>query len=561
MPQHTAWVDQIDIRINGDHLRRELMDALVDVIVDTSLHMPTMFTLRVHDDELRWMDENLFRLGAPIEIRIAPAGGSSSAAQRIMSGEITAIEPEFSANQSATLVVRGYDRSHRLNRGTKSRAYVQVTDSDIVQQIAREANLQAQTDSTSEVYAHVYQHNQTDLAFLQERAQRIGFEVFVDENKLYFRRPRGQRGNLELEWGVQLRAFFPRLTLVQQVDEVIVKGWDPATKREIIGKANASESAPQINAGGSGGQLATRAFASPARQVIVRQSVASQRDADTMAQSVLDEINAGFVEAEGIALGNPAIVAGKKLRLERLGQRFSGVYMISSASHIYAQDGYEVHFRVEGPRPKTMADLVVEAVGSGETRQWGGVVVGIVTNNQDTEKLGRVKLKFPWLDGALESNWARVMVVGGGADRGLLWLPEVNDEVLVAFEHGDFDRPYVVGNLWNGTDKPPNDINQAVKNGKVEIRTLRTRTGHTIRLIDDSANTAIEIVDAEQCNRIKLDLKSRKMEITSQGEITITSQGNANIEAQGNLSIKGGANVNVEASGQLNLKGATVNIN
>src|SRR5262249_14595935 len=136
------------------------------------------------------------------------------------------------------------------------------------------------------------------------------------------------------------------------------------------------------------------------------------------------------------------------------------------------------YFRVEGARPKLISDLIQEA-NTSETpgNTWGGVVPAIVTNNNDPKGMGRVKVKFPWIDVDLESNWARVAAVGAGNNRGLFWLPEVNDEVLVAFEHGDFNQPYIVGNLWNGKDKTPEAISDAVKNGNVEVRTLKTREG------------------------------------------------------------------------------------
>jgi phage protein D len=552
-------LSHVIVKVNGAELPHELMGTLLDVVVDTSLHMPAMFALRFHDDRLQWLDDQTFTLGASVEISMSITRGSSG---RIISGEITAIEPEFLPNLTANVVVRGYDRSHRLNRGTKSKVFVQVTDSDMVSQIAQAAGLQAEAESTSEVYEHVFQQNQTDLEFLHERAERIGYEMFVDDTKLYFRRPRGSRGEVALTWGQTLRAFYPRLSLVGQVDEVIVKGWDVSQKREITGRASRSEISPRIRAGNSGGAAAQQALSSSARQVVVRQPVASQRDADAIAQAVLDEINSGFVEAEGIATGNPELVAGKKMTIEGIGNRFKGSYMMTSASHIYTQEGYEVHLRVEGARAKSMADLVAQAVSPHTVSNgWGGVVPAIVTNNNDDQHMGRVKLKFPWIDDTLESGWARVAAIGGGAERGLMWIPEVNDEVLVAFEHGDFDHPYVVGGLWNGTDKPPNDINNTIKDGKVEIRTLRTREGHIIRMTDDSANSSIEIIDADRTNTIKLDMKNKKLILQTKGDVSIESDGKLDIKATGELSIKGTSNVNVEATGQLKLRGATVNIN
>ncbi|MFN8375290.1 MAG: VgrG-related protein [Anaerolineae bacterium] len=553
-------ISHIAIKVGGADLAHELMDALIDVVVDTSLHMPAMFTMRFHDDHLRWIDDNTFRLGAPVEIAMTTPSGTQG---RVITGEITAIEPEFSAELTVMLVIRGYDRSHRLNRGTKSRVFVQATDSDMVQQIATDAGLQAEVQSTSEVYEHIFQQNQTDLAFVHERAERLGYEVFVDDTKLYFRQPRGDRGEVALTWGETLRAFYPRLTVVGQVDEVIVKGWDVATKRAIVGQASSTDIVPEIHVGGSGIQVAHQALSSAARQVVVRQPVASQGDADAMAQAVLDHINAGFVEAEGVAAGNPELVAGKKMTIEGVGNRFKGSYMITSASHVYTQEGYEVHLRVEGARPRMMADLLTEAASNQDSvaSTWGGVVPAIVTNNDDPQHMGRVKLKFPWIDDSLESGWARVMAIGGGANRGLLWIPEVNDEVLVAFEHGNFDYPYIVGGLWNGADSPPGDISNAIKNGNVEIRTLQTREGHKIRLVDDSSNAMIEIVDYDGTNKIQLDTKNKKLVIKTSGDVSLEAQGKVEVKATSDLQIKGQGNVSVEASGQLTLRGATVNIN
>jgi uncharacterized protein involved in type VI secretion and phage assembly len=111
-----------------------------------------------------------------------------------------------------------------------------------------------------------------------------------------------------------------------------------------------------------------------------------------------------------------------------------------------------------------------------------GVVVGVVTNNQDPDKLGRVKVRFPWLSQDDESYWARIAVLMAGNNRGAWFLPEVDDEVLVAFEHGDVRMPYVLGALWNGVDAPPRDNSD----GKNNQRVIRSRSGHELVFNDDS---------------------------------------------------------------------------
>ena len=108
-----------------------------------------------------------------------------------------------------------------------------------------------------------------------------------------------------------------------------------------------------------------------------------------------------------------------------------------------------------------------------------GVVVGIVTNNQDPENLHRVKVQFPWLDGSTESHWARVATPMAGKNRGLYFLPEVDDEVLVAFEHGSIDFPCVIGSLWNGKDTPPESNSDRQNNNRALA--FAQRSYHPVR--------------------------------------------------------------------------------
>src|SRR5215468_3357359 len=109
-----------------------------------------------------------------------------------------------------------------------------------------------------------------------------------------------------------------------------------------------------------------------------------------------------------------------------------------------------------------------------------GVEMGIVTNVKDPEMLGRVKLCFPRLPGKPESDWARVAQPAAGEGRGFYWVPQVNDEVLVAFERGQTNHPYVIASLWNGKDKPMKD-GYSDDNTKVMIQST---SGHQVILED-----------------------------------------------------------------------------
>ena len=194
-----------------------------------------------------------------------------------------------------------------------------------------------------------------------------------------------------------------------------------------------------------------------------------------------------------------------------------------------------------------------------------GVAVGIVTNNQDPDKLGRVKVRFPWLSDEDESQWARIAAPMAGNDRGAYFLPEVDDEVLVAFEHGDIRFPYVVGALWNGKDAPP----ASNSDGKNNVRVIKSRSGHVVKLNDEDGKETIEIVDKSEKNSIVVDTAKNTITITSDKDIVLkASNGTITLDAKklemkssDASKVESGAGLDVKASGTLNIKGSTVNIN
>ncbi len=194
-----------------------------------------------------------------------------------------------------------------------------------------------------------------------------------------------------------------------------------------------------------------------------------------------------------------------------------------------------------------------------------GVMVGVVTNNQDPDGLGRVKVKLPWMSEEEESHWAWVLTPMAGPSRGLYLLPEVEDTVLVAFEHGLAAFPYVLGALWNGQDKPPasND------DGENNTRSLTSRSGHVIRLDDTEGGEQIEIVDSSGKNSIVISTADNTVTITSDGDLVIEASGKLSLSGQGidlnssggDMSLSGDMNVELKAGPQLNLSGQKVNIN
>ena len=567
MPQ-AQYISQMYLKIGGRNASEEIYDSLISIEVDDSLLLPDMFSIHLRDPMLEWIDSDDFELGKMVEISVKGEGGTT----KLLSGEITAIEPEFDTAGGSAVIIRGYDQSHRLHRTKQTKTYNQETDSDIAKKIARECGLKAKVDSTREVHEYVCQDNQTDMEFLQDRAQRIGYRMYVEDGKLHFRQaPETEPEVPELILGENLLDFQARLTTAQQVTEVSVRGWDPKTKKEIIGQAKTPQDIPQVRDRRSGGEVAKRAFNVDSKEIVANRPVATQVEADALAQSICDEMGNAFIQAEGTCDGDPAVHAGAFVDLKGVGQRFSGRYRITNAIHRYDDSGYDTHFVISGRRTNTLGQLLMTKSVSSRN-----VMVGIVTNNSDPDGLGRVKVKFPTLPGNEESYWARLVTPMAGDGRGFEFIPEVNDEVLVTFEHDDINRPFVLGALWNGKDKPPEASNQIVSStGKVEKRIIRSRSGHTITLDDTDNSEKISIVDKTEKNLIEIRSKHNSMEIkagskveiyTDDGHKIVLDPSGINIEAAtgkdltlkaNNIKIEADMGVDVKATTTMNIEGTT----
>ncbi len=190
-----------------------------------------------------------------------------------------------------------------------------------------------------------------------------------------------------------------------------------------------------------------------------------------------------------------------------------------------------------------------------------GVSIGVVTNNKDPDNLGRVKFRFPWQNCRDESSWARVAVLMAGNDRGTYFLPEVGDEVLVSFDFGDRNRPYVLGALWNGKDMPP-DRNV---DGENNSRMIKSKSGHKIIFNDEPGEEKV-VVHTKSGHQIILDdsLGKEKIEVkdkTGSNSILIDSvQNSLNIRSQMKISIEAQI-IEIKAGASLNLQGGIVKIN
>jgi phage protein D len=523
-------ISGIELVIGGEPLDRSLVANLLEVRADDRFMLPAAFLIRIADPQLEHVDSGPLEVGATVEISLAAAGGTTL--DKVVSGQITSVEPEF-GRAGAVLAARGYDVSHSLNRTRTTETYQNMSSADIASKVADRAGLDAgDIQSSSDVHDFVQQNNETDWEFLWRLARRIDFEVSVTDGALNFRPVGGADGDpVPLRWGEDLWTFRPRVTGVQQVDSVTVRAWDPSSKQVI--ESNQALDAPDAQIGLARDDVGSALGGGT--YVLADRPVLSSDEADGLATSMASRLSNAYLEAEGTCRGNPDLKAGAQVQVDGVGSRYGGTYTLTATSHSYRPGhGYETWFAITGRSPRSLTELLNPA----PLERWGAsMVVGIVTQNDDPDGMGRVRVRYPALGDDIEGWWARIASPAAGSERGLLMMPVAGDEVLVAFEHGDVRRPYVLGALWNGSDQPGDDLVQT--DGSFELR-----SDHKVEV---NAKEAINLTtDAD-------------LTITTSGKITDKAQDDLSVEGQ-NVNVKANSSLTIEATGDLTIKGASITV-
>lgn len=561
------YVTRPSITVDGMPLDPALVPLTESVEVDDHLHLPDRFAIVFADRDGAVLDRSRIRIGSAV--RIGGQAMDEQSESTLFDGEVTALEGAY-GTRGAQIIVRGYDHSHRLVGLGHTETYQDVTDSDIARTIAGRAGLQVGAiDESSLTHKHLSQFGVSDWDFLWSRAREIGFDVRVVEGKLEFRQRPGadeapMEGDLsmhqplQLVWGANLQEFYPRITAAEQVREVQVRSWDVANKQELVGQATATTTSAALpDTPATLSQTTGRE-----RFVSGGRALTDQSAVDEAASAEAERIASSHAEAEGVAFGNTALKAGAAVSISGVGRAFSGRYVLTQTRHVFDGNGYRTTFQVTGRHDRSLLGLTSggsasNGHGGGASQRIEGFMVGIVTDNVDPEDLGRVRLKFPAFDASYESFWARVALPGAGPDSGLVFLPEVNDEVLVGFESGDIRRPYVIGGLWNGVDKPPlgDDL---FSDGRVRRRGVVSRTGHKLVFFDDRSKSGIGLLSSDGKLRVSLNQTDGTLVLHSDDKITIRSTGDMKLDAGANLTIEAGGNLELEGSGNVKLKGGGI---
>lgn len=602
------FANTLVVEVEGSPLPGDVKTLLSYAYVDGSRNLPDAVVLRFRDPGQVVLAKAGFKLGAQITLKVQTSDPGGP--QQLMSGEVTAVGIDLDRTGTFT-EVRGYDKAHRLFRGRRVAAYQEMSIGDVVRKITERAGLQVGTiDPVRGVggrpHTQVSQDNVSDWEFLSRLADTVGAQIAVLDGKLDFRLPESPSGApattakattdpLVLEAHRTLIALRVGITAAEQVPQVEVRGWDPEQKTEVTATAPAKAAGTEVT--GVDPVAIANKFASPPF-LVADAPRRTQPEVQVAADALAAQLGGACAELEGVARGNPRLRPGAAVTLAGVGEPFAGKYTLTSTRHLFTdQVGYTTEFTVSGRQERSLYGLTSHGTAANDRDT--GLVPAVVSDVKDPAKVGRVRLTFPWLSKDFTSTWARVVQPGAGKDRGSVVLPEVGDEVLVGFEHGDFEAPYVLGGLHNGKDSMPKLSVDPVDgtSGEIAARAFVSRNGHKLEYIEDDGivlatgdgklvvkldkkNQLIELtsakgVNVKASNGVTIDSGSGPLELKGQ-KVSVKSLSDAVIEATSSLKLSGTSGVKVEgatvsvagqgqaeltASGAVTVRGSVVRIN
>lgn len=540
------------ITLHGRELPRSWQDALIEVRVDRVLAQPGRVVLRFVDPGYALLESGSVHLGVEVEVR---QPGTSEA---LISAEVTEVSCEQREEEQPELVVVAHDRSHRLGRMTAVTTYLTTEVGGVVEQLARMAGLRVDADPALPQLDYLLQVD-TNLGLLDELAARTGCDWWVEGQTLHFVKP-GSGGSIaRLRLGDTLRSFSVRAS-GSHSDSVVVDGWDRDQQQSVRGEA--TRASDGVVGSSKLADLASTAASAFGRASVVTSAVGAKTEdeARMLSQALLDRQLGASVEAWGTADGTVILELSQAVEVSDAGP-LSGRYPVTSLSFVYRPHrGSVLRFRCGDRRPSPLGlggATAAAPVASGSVVSHAGLIVGVVTNINDPSNQGRVKVRFPGLAASKESAWARLLGIGGGHDRGFVFVPEVNDEVLVAFEGGDTRLPVVIGGLYGARSTIPTP---EVRDGKVQSRRLQSRLGHSIKFLDGTspATQAIELTLAGGQSFIHLGKDKLAVTVPSGTPIDIKAgQTSVSIANDGGMTMKA-PTIALEAQTQLQLKAATI---
>lgn len=351
VPLQSATIPELKV---GGEARPELARDLALLQIDEDVNgMRRLFATFIaigpregaRDEQLNWLDGQVLDFGKELKVSMGP----TDAREELFSGKISAIELALEQSRAPEVVCLAEDRLMDLRMTRRFKTYENVSDADLLQQIASQHGLSGVAEVQGPTWPLVQQWNQSDLAFLRERARRLGAELWVDGTALHMATRDRRNGNaVTLIQGSNLRQVRLRADLAHQRSKVVASGFDDADQDAIDEEAGSSAIAAEAQGNPHGAQVLERAFAERS-SYRVRDVPLKDAEASALARAALLARARRFVTVSGVADGHTQIRVGSLLRLERVSPLFEGdgFYVIRVRHQFDREHGYRTHFDAE----------------------------------------------------------------------------------------------------------------------------------------------------------------------------------------------------------------------
>ncbi len=585
--------ESVTIRISGQTVDQEIYSFQLDQSVDDH----HVLKIRLHGLEVDGSsgrfpgrEARVGYLGQSLALSFESdeVPGESGPVTSEFVGVVTEVTFDHRIDGSNICWITAHSPTIAMDGACRNRLFHEMTASDIISSIVGDYSITVGSiEATSATKAYCVQYQETDYEFVQRLANEAGLHAYYDGQRFQVMKAAASGDTPSITYGYDLRVF--TMGLGTTAEKYGSEVYDVAKKEVIAGETS----------GSLGASLSSTAAKShdASKDLYTKGSFVSGLKADS--QGDLDRSLATAREAAVSSMFTCTgrchlrwLKLGQCIDVESLGEMLSARYWVKSVRHVF---GYELT-DARGLNTQSTGDDTDEEFAGYYNRftclpleaayprrrsakpRLADLQPAVVTSTDDPDELGRVQVKFFWNDGsslAEPQKWLRVLTPHGGNERGFFCLPEVDDEVLVAFEHGDPDRPIVLGSMYNGMDKAPVGHSAGFSASDNDLKLFRTKSGNEIFFHDGSGAETISIVQKDGENAITMDMSGPSITIESAsgditikgatitlesttGDVTIKSAGALKLESTADAEIKAGVNFKAEGSVNAEIKGGAM---
>lgn len=498
MSRQLQTLPRLVVELNNEALAVDDLRTLWEIRVLQRLSLPALCELTFIEPSASLVENDMVTPGAPMKIFVPGFD------EPLFYGEVTAVEHLYEPSHGREVRVRGYDLLHRLRKRQPIRTHVQMTLVDLINELMSDLGISVEATETGPLWERLVQYRQSDFELISEVAERCGLYFSLNNETLNVFSLEGEGSEVELKLGESLLEARIEVNADGACRSVSTTGWNPLRVEPHEGRAGAPRTGRSV-----GAEVTADDVGGSGERTLIDALVASDLQADAIAQAELDLRVASDVTFWGVAEGNPQLRPGVPVRIENVARRLAGRYVLTSVDHTFDSVKGFVSTLSTAPPVRRKRNVAC------------GAALGIVTHVDDPEGFGRVQVKLPTYHD-METDWMGVLTPGAGLGKGLLALPDVDDTVLVLFPGGDPAQGVVLGGLYGMWTREEWDW--GVEGSEVKRYTLRTPGGQRIRLDDARQSLRLENSDGsfvEMSPEKVLFHAQRDMEIEAPGKTIV----------------------------------------